>query len=284
MKFATWLDGLTEDTTPDTANDMLAEFDDSATVMKKLKLETLIALANASGIGANGWVAADAMTYASADDPTYTMTCTGDQSTKYYPGMRIKLTQATGGTKYFIITKVAYSSSTTLTLYGGTDYNLENEAITSPYYSCVKAPAGFPLDPTKWQVVVSDTTNRDQASPVLNTWYNIGSITISIPIGAWVVSWHAAISAYKATETTLCVHATLSTANNSESDTEFTARLLDYNTRYITASVMRSKYLTLASKTSYYLNFAMISTSGATNIDLENGSVPAVIQAVCAYL
>ena len=95
----------------------------------------------------NGWTPAlETWTYASADDPTYTFTISGDLTDKYSAGMRIKLTQTTA--KYFIITKVAYSSpNTTITVYGGTDYDLANATITNPYYSVVKAPQGFPLDP-----------------------------------------------------------------------------------------------------------------------------------------
>src|SRR5690606_22909761 len=107
---------------------------------------------------------------------------------KYSAGMRIKLTQTTA--KYFIITKVAYSDpNTTITVYGGTDYDLANAAITDPYYSQVKAPVGFPLDPSKWSVLVTDSSSRSQATPTSNQWYNLGSVSITIPIGYWVVSY-----------------------------------------------------------------------------------------------
>jgi hypothetical protein len=45
---------------------------------------------------------------------------------------------------------VGYSSpSTTLKLYGGTDYDLANSPIIEPYFSMAKAPYGFPLDEAK---------------------------------------------------------------------------------------------------------------------------------------
>jgi len=74
----------------------------------------------------DGWRAAgETWTYASADDPTFTFTISGDKTSKYSPGMRIKLTQTT--VKYFIITAVSYSApNTTVTVYGGTDYDLVN--------------------------------------------------------------------------------------------------------------------------------------------------------------
>ena len=136
----------------------------------------------------DGWIpSGETWTYASADDPTYTFTISGDLTGKYSAGMRIKLTQTTA--KYFIITKVAYSSpNTTITVYGGTDYDLANATITSPYYSMVKAPQGFPLDPDKWSVVVTPGA-FSQASATSDTWYNATSITI--PIGVWDFSYRA---------------------------------------------------------------------------------------------
>src|SRR3989304_2551793 len=102
---------------------------------------------------ATGWVNADeTWVYASADDPTFTFTIAGvDLTGKYSAGMRIKLTQTTA--KYFIITKVAFSTDTTITIYGGTDYDLANAAMPAPFYSTVKAPLSFPLDPLLWSVI-----------------------------------------------------------------------------------------------------------------------------------
>lgn len=238
---------------------------------------------------AGGWIVADAMTYASADDPTYTMTCSGDKTTVYYAGQRIKLTQSTGGTKYFIVTKVAYSDpNTTLTLYGGTDYNLENEAISTPYYSLVKAPAGFPLDPTKWTVEVTDTTQRTQASPVQNTWYNLGSITITLPIGIWNIYYKVDATPYSAnTIASVDQETTLSTANNSESDEDFTTRIRHNITAVATnileSTVVAKKTLVLTSKTAYYLN-ARTTIESMSNITFDNAIVKLIIRAVCAYL
>lgn len=64
----------------------------------------------------DGWTATgETWSYASADDPTFTFTVTGDKTDKYSPGMRIKLTQTS--TKYFLITMISYSSpNTTVTV------------------------------------------------------------------------------------------------------------------------------------------------------------------------
>lgn len=233
----------------------------------------------------NGWFPAnETWTYASADDPTYTFTIAGvDLTTKYSAGMRIKLTQTT--VKYFIITAVAFSTNTTITVYGGTDYDLVDAAISLNYYSTHKVPQGFPLDPVKWQVLTSSTTNRNTVTPTQNVWYNAESI--SIPIGSWMVSYVAAL-VYQDTEAGAC-YATLSTANNSESDTDLStvngmwwASAVTEFATYATVHC-NPKNLVLAAKTSYYLNYRTTSASvGAIKID---GSVSKTfIRAVCAYL
>lgn len=258
------------------ADDILYIVDDpsGSPLSRKISAQNLI----------NGWIGADAMTYGSADDPTYTMTCSGDQTTKYYVGQRIKLTQATGGTKYFIITKVEYSApNTVITMYGGTDYNLENEAISSPYYSLMKAPAGFPLSPLKWTVEVTDNATRTQATPGQNTWYNLNSNAISVPIGCWRIYYRAMIQASDSTSAGWYVYSTLSTANNSESDTDFTNGFVASNVYFIIMSGTAEKIIDLSSKTSYYLNLRTTSAN-LDNMYLRGDLSKTIIRAICAYL
>jgi hypothetical protein len=233
----------------------------------------------------DGWIDAnETWTYASADDPTYTFTISGDLSSKYSAGMRIKLTQTTA--KYFIITKVAYSSpNTTITVYGGTDYDLANAAITSPYYSMVKAPQGFPLDPDKWSVETTDTSLRSQSSPAQNTWYNLGSVSINIPIGCWKVSYSVPLAIYDSSDAELEVHSTLSTGASSETNTPFTAITNTTNTSNDLASMVRMEdVLSLATKDTYYLLARTTKTGISAIYFLNNRTAETIITATCAYL
>ena len=135
-------------------------------------------------ISDDGWIPAlGTWTYSSADAPTYVISVDADMTTTIGVGQRIKLTHA-AAVKYFIVTAVgAYSGGVTLiTVYGGTDYTLAATAITLPYYSMVKAPFGFPLDPTKWTQQLVDIADRSTAGPTVSVWYNVRSISISIPI------------------------------------------------------------------------------------------------------
>jgi len=234
-------------------------------------------------VGTDGWVDANqTWEYASADDPTFTITVPSGATSKYSAGMRIKLTQTT--TKYFIITKVA---DTVLTVYGGTDYDLADAAITSPYYSCVKAPQGFPLDPEKWEIKVVSTTSVNESGPTAGTWYNIGTNSIDIPIGIWDIKYKSGGLRMLETDLKQRLYVTLSTANNSESNDEYT--VCDYGLGdtaglgYVGGDLTHQFPLSLATKDTYYLNF-MAQTAGATEINLRASESTLIIRATCAYL
>ena len=233
----------------------------------------------------DGWIPAnETWTYASADDPTYTFTISAfDATAKYSAGMKVKLTQSTGGTKFAIITKVVFDDpGSTITAYFGTDYNLENEAITLPYYSLVKAPFGFPLAPDKWTVQYINADQEVQATPTGSTWYNIGSNLLSVPIGSWYLSYKANVYVVDATAGLWHVLSTLSTANNSESNVNFTTWTFAESVKQLCGNHYAENLIGLASKTTYYLN-AMTLSAGLDNLYVGLYEM-VIIRAVCAYL
>lgn len=233
--------------------------------------------------------------YTSADDPSYVFTITGSDLTSILTaGMRLRCTQATGGTKYFIITKVELSGSdTVVTIFGGTgagSYDLNNETISQPFFSTHKAPVGFNLDPNVWKVEIKDTSNHSQASPVSNTWYNFSSNQqISIPIGIWRVSYYATFWAYVSTANavTKYLYSTLSTGNNTESDTELTSGIQSQDNSGMLITPLRGtkeKILNLTAKTLYYLNFKYTCGTAMNSLQVHNTVEPSIIRAVSIYL
>jgi len=237
------------------------------------------------GSSTDGWTAAgETWTYASADSPTFTFTVAADVTTKYAVGMRVKLTQTT--VKYFVVTKVSTFSggNTTITIYGGTDYTLANASITSPYWSMIKAPFGFPMDPLKWtETLVNNATHLRQTSPS-GAWQNLTSG--SLPIGSWKVRFSGIIYFETTVQASYVVHTTLSTANNSESETAFTASLYGVvGTNGAMITFYRDRDVAVTSKTTLYVNIG--NGSGATNVPgvgLYGPYNPTIVRAVCAYL
>jgi len=237
----------------------------------------------------NGWIGDDVNTwsYSSADSPTFVISVNADMTGLIGVGYKISLVQTT--TKYFIVTAVgSYSAGATLiTVYGGTDYTLANAAITSPRFSPSKSPFGFPTSLDKWAVTTTDVTIRSQATPTASTWYNLGSISISVPIGIWRLSYKVLMqSSSTATQVSATVFTTMSTANNSESDADFSAGATvggASGSIIVQSPVYLSKVLTVAAKTTYYLNTKTSLTTSA-NIYNRNDVSGLIIRCESALL
>jgi len=68
----------------------------------------------------------------------------GVDVTAHFPvGMKIRLKQG-AGYLYFYVVSAAFGSDTTVTVTGGSDYNLANANITDNYYSYAAEVQGFP--------------------------------------------------------------------------------------------------------------------------------------------
>lgn len=239
--------------------------------------------------GLDGWIPAEeTWIYASADDPTFTFTVGADVTTKYSVGMKIKLTQGT--VKYFIITAIsAYSGgNTTITVYGGTDYDLADSAISANAYSMMRTPVGFPMSPDKWRVYVPITSTSTQNNPTSNTWYNVGTTTaqINIPIGSWDVYYKATVVTVVSSSRTLTHASTLSTANNTNA-LPAVFQCTAYNDTvpsFFASTFFARGNIIITTKATYYLNLRAICDVGITSITLDATNTPCCIVATCAYL
>jgi hypothetical protein len=228
----------------------------------------------------SGWTPSLAtFSYTSADTPTFVMASSIDVSANFYPSVKVNMTQD-AVIKYFIVTAV---SGTAITLHGGTNYTLTSSPITNVSFSNAKSPFGFPLDKTKWWVISKIVTDLQQTSPVQYQWYSFALFVI--PIGAWRVYHDSFMSPYRTANVDLRQRVTLSTANNSETDKDFSAVIQSDNVMNLQGSVHREKNLLLAAKTNYYLN-SLTSTAGIGGIRMMHNTfgTETIICAECAYL
>lgn len=91
----------------------------------------------------NGWVQV-IETWTRTGD--YTFTVSGDVTSKYRKGTKVRFKQG-GGYKYGIIKSSSYSSpNTTVTLISNTDYLMTAGAVTDTYLSYISTPSGFPSE------------------------------------------------------------------------------------------------------------------------------------------
>lgn len=94
-----------------------------------------------SGDALDGWIYdTDTWTYVSATS----FKIAGKNVAYRFPkGTKIKLVQTT--TKYFYVVATAFSTDTTVTITGGSDYTLAEAAISGQAYSYAAAPQGYPF-------------------------------------------------------------------------------------------------------------------------------------------
>lgn len=236
--------------------------------------------------------------YVSVDNPTGVITVTGSQTGRISAGTRLKFDND-NDTIYGIVTATpTYSSGTdktTITFLHET--NIANNsarklmvsgAVTNLRYANAKInPVDFPADPRKWSIRVTHTSFTQRTSPVANTWYNIGNVSMSVPIGLWKLSYKATGFVNRTTAGGLTVVMTLSTANvtagsgiltTSAASTAQAASSFDFS-----GSLTASEIVELATKTTYYLNESTPNSGVALLILAANVST-AVVLAECAYL
>lgn len=196
-------------------------------------------------------------TYAAADDPTYTMTVSGDYTEELTVGTKIKISQS--GTKYFIVSKDATVASnvTTVTIYGGSNYDLAASTISSVEISREKAPKGFPFTGWTWDLAALFVS---QVSPASNTWYYSGA-TLDFPIGVWFATFNFRIAANNgsSSDSSTAALAGMSTSNTGTPDL-FSVDGINVDLAgtggsgiNIAGTAGYALELDLSSKTSYYL-------------------------------
>jgi len=136
-------------------------------------------LANASVTGTqlgtwDGWLpGSGTWTYAS---PT-TFTAPAADAAAMGVGDKIKMTNS--GTKYFYVIGI---SGTTITVTGGTDYTVANAAITTPLYSHMSTPVGFPKTFNYTPTVTSGSGTFTTVSGVIIFWMTGGICNLEVAI------------------------------------------------------------------------------------------------------
>lgn len=224
------------------------------------------------------------LTYSSWDSTVRTavFTTSADETGNTQIGDRIKFTQPTDGVKWGIVTAI---TSGTITLFINSDYDVDNEAVSSPYYSHAKNPYGFDPDPEKWTLKITDTTDYSQSSPTQNTWYEF--FTFSAPIGKWAIKFNGEIYGISsAGQTAADVWITIADSTASAGDDETVSRsYVGGASGSIVAvnSFSKMYFDSFSSKTTQYVN-CKTSLVNMDTIHLDGATITTFIELVCAYL
>jgi hypothetical protein len=130
----------------------------------------------------------------------------------------------------------------------------------------------------------TDTTQRAISSPAIQTWYNPTGHQITLEPGVWDVEYDFCLFVGAAACTYLEQKVTLSTANNSESDVDFTSYCVWFGTSGATSQLKntfhKKKQITVSAQDVYYLNvWGDVSSGTIAWLRLENDVSTGKIQA-----
>ena len=131
-------------------------------------------------------------------------------------------------TEYGIITKV---TSTQVVVFTGTDYNIPNMTLSTPYYSTYKSPFGFPTSRGKWKVETVYCASETVSIGSTNTWYASTGGKLTVPIGGWIVGFQGGFQ----------LHSTVSGTRDGSIALESSAPT---NGAYIQARTAQMPYIT----------------------------------------
>lgn len=186
-------------------------------------------------------------------------------------------------TEYAIITKVAFSTDTTVTVFTGTDYNIPNMTLSGPSYSTHKAPFGFNPSRGKWRLEYQNLARSSVAAASTSVWYNAND-KITVPLGSWLIGYSGSVAATAAATAFVGAHITMSTANNSESDRRLSrvSPLVSSNTTETDGMVSAEAPVHLTAQTDYFANGSPIAASSTIFFGRSGGAF--YMYAECAYL
>ncbi len=167
---------------------------------------------------------------------------------------------------YGIVMKKAFSTNTTLTIQVPEGCTIPTSGgVASMDYSTQAVPYGFPRDKGRWYIVCLNKTFNQQASPVVDTWYNTGGLILHLPAGNWSTSYTAQVYVERAAAGHAPIVSTLSTSASSETDARFSIRSEGNSVAAVGLSQSVRGEITTTVLTGYYL-LIKTPTTPMTNI------------------
>ena len=142
-----------------------------------------------SGDALDGWIYdTDTWSYVS----TTSFKVSGKDVRYRFPkGTKIKLVQS-GSTKYFYVTAANFSTDTTVTITGGSDYTLASATISGQAYSYAAAPQNFPLGTSTFVPLTTPLTSTSWDGDAYSTNWTATKIDLSdvfdVPAGVKAIA------------------------------------------------------------------------------------------------
>lgn len=170
----------------------------------------------------------------------------------------------TGTTNFAIITAISFSTNTTVTVQVPEGDTLPTSGgISAVSYSSQKAPYGFPAQQDKWQIItISKGANTNNGASTGDTYYNVGSFYMSVPVGAFKLKASVCVQSSMGSTTSHGAGAGIgTTAGNSRDVATNTA---SYSTAVDCrgTAVMEANVVNTVA-TTYYINIGSVDQAAA---------------------
>lgn len=175
-------------------------------------------------------------------------------------------------TEYGIIQSVTYSApNTTINVFTGTDHNIPNMTLSSPYYSTQKAPFGFPSNKNQWQLKCLSLSYALENPGGFSVFINMNKLRIDTPIGSWKFIINGSAQQSNTSSAAQDQVVGISTSASSADSIESLRHIYSSNaaTGGMSVPVHIERTANLAAQTTYYAVGAAISGGGTVTIAFE---------------
>ena len=229
-----------------------------------------------------GWNGiASAFSFSSWNNKTKTAVISSEDLTDTLSvGMKVKFVQ-NNVTKYAIITAI---TSSAITLFMGTDYTLENTSINDFYFSMLKVPFDFPMNPEKWELTFIRNSNDVYAMVTTANYYGGTNNKLTVPVGAWEIEYNYTIQ-FTSAATTCYSRLALSQSSSEMTEGSLASNFVMPLTAGAFASqrFVNSRIYNLTEEKTFYLLFK--NDIAYSNLYFVGSSTQTSwIKAKCAYL
>lgn len=200
-------------------------------------------------------------------------------------------TQASGSISstldYGIIQSATFSTNTTVTVQVPEGCTIPTSGgVSAVSYSTQKAPYGFPIQTSKWEISYICNIDVTSASLSTNVWGVMPNSTLYIQIGSWSYGYRGFLQENGGGSSSSFAHVCLATATpaNTTYSNRTVAGIYDAGAQYTGGHVTGNDQVNLSAATAYNL-YTIYSQGTATVTNGMRGSLePTVIYAENAYL
>lgn len=197
----------------------------------------------------------------------------------------------TGTTDYAIITKVAYSTNTTITVQVPEGNTIPTTGgVSAMSYSSQAIPYGLVSDKSKWGVTTIINQNIAGSFGTINTWYTTtnSALRLVVPTGAWKIGYQLAYSLVSTAAGTRAAYITMASSaptNGVFNGTELGAKVYtNASTSIYTAQLYKTTGANTTTATTYLPYFSIESASGTETWLVSGGQSYGTLFAELQYL